>query len=150
MALRNIRKDGDEVLRKKSKPVSEITEKIKILIEDMFETMYNSEGVGLAAPQIGILKQVIVIDPGNEPLALINPQIIEQRGEHIGLEGCLSIPGKSGEVKRPEYVKVKALDINGKPVIVEAKELKAVILCHEIDHLKGVLFTDKVIRYVED
>lgn len=150
LALRNIRKEGDQVLRKKAKEVTQITEQVKTLIEDMKETMYHAEGVGLAAPQVGILKRIIVIDVGEGPLALINPEIVEIKGEQLAVEGCLSIPGKSGEVKRPDYVKVKALDEEGKTFFVEGNELKARALCHEIDHLEGVLFVDKVIQFVDE
>lgn len=150
MALRQIRKDGDEVLRKKSKEVKEITPSVLTLLDDMVETMYEAEGVGLAAPQVGILKRIVVIDIGDEIIELINPEIIEKDGEQIGPEGCLSIPGLTGEVKRPQTVKVKALNRNGEEVILEGEGLLARAFCHEIDHLNGVLFTDKVIRYLDE
>ncbi|NLM14109.1 MAG: peptide deformylase [Epulopiscium sp.] len=150
MALRQIRKDGDEILRKKSKIVKEITPSILTLLDDMAETMYAADGVGLAAPQIGILKRIVVIDVGDGIIELINPEIIEEEGEQVCAEGCLSIPGVSGEVKRPEKVKVKALNRHGEEIILEGEGLLAVAFCHEIDHLNGILFTDKVIRYINE
>jgi len=150
MALRQIRKDGDEILRKKSKEVKEITPSILTLLDDMAETMYHAEGVGLAAPQVGVLKRIVVIDIGDGIIELINPEIIEEEGEQIGAEGCLSIPGLSGEVKRPQRVKVKALNRHGEEIILEGEGLLSVAFCHEIDHLNGALFTDKVIRYVNE
>lgn len=142
MAIRVILKDSDPVLRETSKPVTEITPRIHKLLNDMAETMYEAEGVGLAAPQIAILKRVIVIDVGEGLIELINPEIIEKDGVQIGPEGCLSIPGVVGKVKRAEQVKVKALDRNGKPYIIEGTGLLSRALQHEIDHLNGVLFTD--------
>lgn len=144
MALRNIRTDEDPVLRKKSRKVEVIDDKIKELLEDMAETMYNSEGVGLACPQIGILKRLVTIDVGDEHglLKMINPEILEESGEQVGPEGCLSIPNFNGFVRRPAFVKFKYTDINGDEHIVEAENLLAVCVCHEIDHLNGVLFTD--------
>lgn len=150
MALRQIRKNGDEVLRKRAKEIRGITPAIHTLLDDMVQTMYESDGVGLAAPQVGILKRVIVIDVGEGVVELINPEIIEADGEQVGPEGCLSIPGVLGEVKRPNHVKVKALDRTGKEIVVEGTELMARALCHEVDHLNGVLFTDKVIRYLDE
>lgn len=149
MALRNIRYDGDEILRKVSKPVTEINEGIRTLIEDMCQTMRQNEGVGLAAPQVGILKRVIVVDVGQGPIILINPEMIHQEGEQIGAEGCLSIPGVWGEVKRPNKVKVKGLNKDGKEVVIEGEGILARVICHEIDHLNGILFKDKVIKYIE-
>lgn len=149
MALRNIRTYGDEVLRKKSRKVEEINDRIHTLIKDMLDTMYNADGVGLAAPQVGILKRVIVIDVGDGPVALINPEIISGEGEQIDEEGCLSIPGKGGSVLRPYKVKVKALNESGEEVMIEGEELFARALCHEIDHLEGVLFVDKIIESEE-
>lgn len=145
MAIRNIRIDGDDVLRKVCKPIDKITSRIEILIADMFETMYEANGVGLAAPQVGILKRVVVIDTyeGN-PIVLINPEIIESAGEQIGDEGCLSLPGKIGTVIRPDYVKCKAFNENMEEIIVEGNGLLARAICHEIDHLDGVLYKDKV------
>jgi peptide deformylase len=149
MAIRNIRIDGDEVLRKISKEVDVINDKIKTLIKDMADTMYKADGIGLAAPQIGILKRVIVIDAGEGLLELINPRIIEEDGEQIEVEGCLSLPDIFGEVKRPARVVVEALTPEGEKVVVEGKELLARALCHEIDHLNGILFKDIVIRFID-
>lgn len=146
MAIRNIRKYGDELLRKKSRKVDKIDERILTLIEDMKETMYSANGVGLAAPQVGILKRIVVIDIGEGPIAFINPEILETRGSYIDSEGCLSIPGEDGEVERPEYVKAKALNEKGQEVIVEGRELMARAMCHEFDHLDGVLFIDKLVK----
>lgn len=148
MALRNIREMGDEILSKKAKEVTEITPRIETLIEDMLDTMYEAQGVGLAAPQVGILKRIVVIDvdPGEEPnpIILINPVILETSGEQTGYEGCLSVPGKSGLVTRPNYAKVKAYDINMQEFVIEGEELLARCLCHEIDHLDGHLYVEKV------
>jgi len=150
MAIREIRKKGDEVLRKKSKPVTEISDRINELIDDMLDTMYNADGVGLAAPQVGILKRICVIDVGDGPIVLINPEKIEESAEQIqAAEGCLSIPGIYGEVKRPARVVVKALNRKGEPFTVEGTDMLARALCHEIDHLDGILFEDKVIRYID-
>ena len=144
MAIRTIRELGDDVLRKQSKPVDKMTIRTRILINDMLDTMYESMGVGLAAPQVGILKQIVVIDIGEGPVVLINPEIIETSGEQTGDEGCLSVPGKAGQVTRPNYVKVKALDEDMEEIIVEGEELMARALCHEIDHLNGVVYVDLV------
>jgi peptide deformylase len=146
MASRNIRKIGDELLRKKSKKIEKIDDRLQLLLDDMLETMYESNGVGLAAPQVGILKRVVVIDIGEGPVFLINPEIIKSEGSYIDEEGCLSIPGEQGEVERPYRVNVKALDRNGNEVVIEGEELMARALCHEIDHLNGVLFVDKIIK----
>lgn len=146
MAIRNIRTIGDEVLRKKSRRVEEINDRILTLLDDMRETMYEADGVGLAAPQVGILKRVVVIDVGNGPLYLINPEIIETEGEYLDEEGCLSIPGQQGNVLRPERVKAKALNEKGEEIIIEGEGLLARCLCHEIDHLDGVLFVDKLVE----
>jgi len=143
MAYREIRKDGDEVLRKKSRRVDVIDEKIIMLFEDMADTMYKADGVGLAAPQIGILKRIIVIDVGNGLFEMINPVILGQSGEQDGIEGCLSLPGTSGEVKRPLNVSAKYTDIRGETVIIEAEALFARAICHELDHLDGILYKDK-------
>lgn len=148
MAIRNIRIIGDTVLNKQSKEVKEMTPKIKTLIEDMLDTMYDALGVGLAAPQVGVLKRIVVIDvssEGDSPIVLINPIILETSGEQTGEEGCLSVPGKSGTVTRPNYVKVKALDENMEEIIVEGTELLARALLHENDHLNGELYVDKVV-----
>lgn len=145
MALRNIREMGDDILTKKCKPVKEINERTLDLIDDMFETMYESNGVGLAAPQVGILKRIVVIDiTGEDPILLINPVIVETSGEQTGDEGCLSVPGKCGVVTRPNYVKVLAYDENMEQFEIEGTELLARALCHEIDHLEGHLYVEKV------
>ena len=151
MAIRNIRLEGDPILRKVCKEVPEITDRIKVLLDDMGETMYHANGVGLAAPQVGILRRVIVVDPREDEtglVKLINPEIIESDGEQIGVEGCLSIPNFNGTVKRPEHVKVKYLNEEGEEKIWDAHGFPAVVLCHEIDHLNGVLFRDKYIDEV--
>ena len=144
MALRNIRILGDEILKKQAKEVTEMTPKIEELIDDMFETMYDANGCGLAAPQVGIRKRIVVIDCGDQPLVLINPEILETSGEQTGQEGCLSVPGKVGIVTRPNYAKVKALNENMEEIIVEGEELLARCLLHEIDHLDGIMYVDKV------
>jgi peptide deformylase len=146
MALRIIRKDDDEILRKKSRVVEDINDRTKVLINDMIETMYDADGVGLAAPQVGVLKRVAVVDVGEGPIVLINPVITESTGEQVEVEGCLSLPGKQGYVKRPAKVKVKALNVDGEDFEVHGENLLAIALCHEIDHLDGILFTDKVIE----
>ena len=143
MALRNIRILGDEILKKQAKEVTEMTPKIEELIDDMFETMYDANGCGLAAPQVGIRKRIVVIDCGDQPLVLINPEILETSGEQTCQEVCLSFPGKVGIVTRPNYAKVKALDENMDEIIVEGTELLARCLCHEIDHLNGIMYVDK-------
>ena len=151
MALRNIREMGDDILTKKCKPVKEINERTLDLIDDMFETMYEANGVGLAAPQVGILKRIVVIDTtGEDPILLINPVIVETSGEQTGQEGCLSVPGKSGEVTRPNYVKVLAYDENMEQFEIEGTELLARALCHEIDHLEGHLYVEKVVGPLMD
>ena len=144
MAIRNIRELGDEILTKEAREVTELTPKITELIEDMFDTMYEANGCGLAAPQVAARKQVVVIDCGDQPLVLINPVILETSGSQTGNEGCLSVPGKCGVVTRPNYAKVKALDENFEEYIIEGEELLARCLCHEIDHLHGVMYVDKV------
>lgn len=137
MALRTIRVQGDSVLTKKSRPVDKMTPRIGELITDMLDTMYDAMGVGLAAPQVGILKRIVVIDVGEGPIVLINPEILETSGEQTGDEGCLSVPGMAGQVTRPNYVKVKALDVNMNEQIYEGEGLLARAFCHEIDHLDG-------------
>ena len=145
MAIRNIRIMGDPILEKVCKEVKEVTPRIKELIEDMLETMYDANGVGLAAPQVGVLKWIVVIDvTGEDPIVLINPRILETSGEQTGGEGCLSLPGKSGTVTRPNYVKVKAYDREMKPFEIEGTELLARAFCHEIDHLDGHMYVEKV------
>ena len=147
MAIRNIREDGDEILRKKSRKVEVIDEKIKTLVEDMLETMYKYNGVGLAAPQVGILKRVVVIDlyDNNGPLVLINPEILKEKGEQEVDEGCLSFPNQFAKIIRPAEVTVKFQDIEGNEVKLKAKELLAQAISHEVDHLEGILFVDKII-----
>lgn len=147
MAIRNIRKYPDPVLSKECKIVEAMTERIRILIDDMFETMYEANGVGLAAPQVGILKSICVVDVTedcSQPYVLINPEIIEESGEQTGDEGCLSVPGKQGQVTRPQHVKVRALDADMKEFTVEADDLLARAFCHEIDHLHGHVYLEKV------
>jgi len=150
MAVRIIRKDGDEVLRKKAKAVEEINDKIITLLKDMAETMYKANGVGLAAPQVGILKRIVVIDVGDGLIELINPVIVDQSGEQTEIEGCLSLPGLYGEVKRPAKVKVEAFNAKGERISIEGTDLLAIALCHEIDHLDGILFKDKAIRLLDE
>ncbi|MDO4312988.1 MAG: peptide deformylase [Eubacteriales bacterium] len=142
MALREIRVMGDEVLTKTCKEVTKMTLRTKILIHDMLDTMYDAMGVGLAAPQVGVLKRIVVIDVGEGPIVLVNPEIIETSGEQTGDEGCLSVPGKAGTVTRPQYVKVKALNEEMEPVILEGEDLLARAFCHEIDHLDGHLYVE--------
>ncbi len=144
MAIRQLRYDGDPLLRKKSREVEKIDDRIKELLDDMLETMYHEEGVGLAAPQVGILRRVIVIDDGNGPIKMINPEIIEKDGEVSGVEGCLSVPNRNGYVNRPYTIKVKYQDENGKNMSMEARGLLARIICHEVDHLDGILYIDKM------
>lgn len=148
MAIRTIRQDGDEILRKKSKEVEQIDDKIKELVEDMIETMHKYNGVGLAAPQVGILKRIAVIDlyeEGNGPVTLINPKIIKEEGKQTVDEGCLSFPNKFAKVVRPKKVVVEALDKEGKKIKIEAEGLFAQAISHEVDHLNGELFIDKII-----
>ncbi len=151
MAIRNIRELGDEVLTKKCKPVTEMTSRNRELIEDMLETMYEAGGVGLAAPQVGVLKRIVVIDvTGEDPYILINPRIVESSGEQTGQEGCLSLPGKSGQVTRPNYVKAVALDVNMRKYELEGTELLARAICHEVDHLDGHMYVEKVEGPLQD
>lgn len=145
MALRNIVKLGDPILYKKSRVVEKFDEKLATLIDDMLETMYNGNGVGLAAVQVGILKRVVVIDIGEGPIELVNPEITLEEGEQISQEGCLSLPGKWANTKRPKKVQVKAQDRNGKWQIFTGEDLKAKAFCHEIDHLDGILFTSHIV-----
>ncbi|HAL02915.1 MAG TPA: peptide deformylase [Lachnospiraceae bacterium] len=145
MAIRNIRIDGDDILRKKCKPVEKMTDRISTLIDDMFDTMYDANGVGLAAPQVGVLKRIVVIDvTGEDPIVLINPRIVETSGEQTGYEGCLSVPGKSGQVTRPNYVKAVALNEDMEEIEIEGTELLARAILHECDHLDGHLYVEKV------
>ncbi len=149
MALRNIRKDNDEILRKKSRVVEEVNDRIRTLVKDMIETMYEANGVGLAAPQVGILKRVAVVDVGEGIHVFINPEIIEKSGSCIDVEGCLSLPGKQGQVERPEKIKVRALNENGEQFEIEAEDFFARAICHETDHLDGILFIDKLVKSEE-
>lgn len=144
MGLRTVRTEGDECLRKICKPVKGVSLRTRLLIQDMFDTMYETNGVGLAAPQVGILKRIVVIDTDDNQHVLINPEILEMSGEQTGYEGCLSVPGKSGIVTRPDYVKVKALNEKGEEYILEGEGLLARCICHECDHLDGILYVDKV------
>ena len=144
MAIREVRKIGDEILGKQCKEVKKMTIRTKILIGDMLDTMYEKMGVGLAAPQVGILKQIVVIDVGEGPIVLINPEIIETSGEQTGEEGCLSVPGKWGIVTRPNYVKVRALNEEMEEFEIEGEGLLARAFCHEIDHLDGKMYVDLV------
>lgn len=144
MALRNIRKYGDDVLRKKCREIDKIDNRLLTLIEDMKETMYEADGVGLAAPQVGILKRLFVVDIGEGPLVFINPEILETRGTQTDEEGCLSLPGKTEEVTRPNFVKARALNEKGEEFEIEAEELLARAILHEYDHLNGTLFIDRV------
>lgn len=145
MALRQIRIMGDEKLEKVCRPVTKVTNREKELIQDMLDTMYDAGGVGLAAPQVGILKRIVVIDIGEGPVVLINPEILETSGEQTGQEGCLSLPGQAGMVTRPNYVKLKALDENMEEFELEGTELMARAMCHECEHLDGIMY----VRHVE-
>lgn len=144
MALRQIRIAGDPVLEKKCREITEMTPKIRELIDDMLETMYEANGVGLAGPQVGILKRVVTIDTGEGPLVMINPRILESSGAQTGEEGCLSLPGKAGTVTRPEYVKAVAFDEEMQEYEIEAHDLLARAICHELDHLEGHMYTELV------
>lgn len=158
MAIRHVRTLGDDILYKRCKPVKELTPRLAQLIEDMFETMYTNSGVGLAAPQVGILKQVVVIDVDDEDVpdeerdqyVLINPEILEQKGDTTAYEGCLSVPGKTGKVTRPEWVKVRFLDENMEACVMEAEGMLARAICHECDHLSGQLYVDLVEGELKD
>ena len=146
MALRQIVKEGDEVLRKVSRPVGKIDSRLQALIDDMLQTMYASNGVGLAAPQVGVLRRLFVMDVQDEtgPWVMINPEFISKEGSQVGQEGCLSIPGAWGDVERPTVVVVEAADRNGQLFTLRAEGLKAICICHENDHLDGILFRDLV------
>ena len=156
MALRTIRTEGDPVLNNICRPVAKMDRRTKDLVSDMLETMYDACGVGLAAPQVGVLKRIVVIDVGDGPLILVNPEILETSGEQTGEEGCLSVPGMSGQVTRPDYVKVKALDLDLQEQVYEGEGLLARAFCHEIDHLDGKMYTRLVegelhhVSYEED
>ena len=144
MALRQIRKVGDTCLTKVCKEVEEVNERTLTLIDDMLDTMYEAEGVGLAAPQVGVLKRIVVIDVGEGPIVMINPEILETSGSQTGSEGCLSVPGKAGTVTRPDYVKAKAYDEEMNEYVIEGEELLARAICHELAHLDGHLYTELV------
>ena len=144
MALRQIRTVGDPCLTKVCKEVEEVNERTLTLIDDMLDTMYEAEGVGLAAPQVGVLKRIVVIDVGEGPIVMINPEILETSGSQTGSEGCLSVPGKAGTVTRPDYVKAKAYDEEMNEYVIEGEELLACAICHELAHLDGHLYTELV------
>lgn len=150
MAIRTILNitDDNELLRKKSREIVEIDDRIKTLLDDMAETMYDANGVGLAAPQVGILRRAVVIDIGEGLIELINPVIVYKKGEQIDAEGCLSVPGRSGTVARPEKVKVRALNRDGEEILIDGEGLLARALCHEIDHLDGTVYIDKMIAEI--
>lgn len=150
MALRTIRIQGDPVLTKTCKEVKEVNEKVTTLIDDMLETMYEANGVGLAAPQVGILKRIVVMDVGEGPIVMINPEIMESSGEQTGDEGCLSLPGKAGKVTRPNYVKARFQDEDLAWCEIEGTELLARCICHELDHLDGHMYTEHVEGQVHD
>ena len=150
MALRTIRIQGDPVLEKECRPVKEVKPKITELIDDMLETMYDACGVGLAAPQVGVLRRIVVIDVGEGPIVMINPEIIETSGEQTGDEGCLSIPGKAGTVVRPNYVKARFFGEDMQEYEIEGEELLARAICHELEHLDGHLYTERVVGQLHD
>ena len=150
MALRQIRIMGDEKLEKVCRPLKQVTDRDRELIQDMLDTMYDANGVGLAAPQVGVLKRIVVIDIGEGPIVLVNPEVIETSGEQTGEEGCLSLPGKSGQVTRPNYAKVRAFNENMEEYEIEGTELMARAMCHEIDHLDGHLYVEKVEGQLHD
>lgn len=149
MAVREVRLRGDDILAKVCKPVVKFDKRLHILLDDMYETMQKHEGVGLAAPQVGIIKRAVVIDVGEGCIELINPEILETSGSQNGQEGCLSVPGVYGEVERPMYVKAKAQDRDGNWFEIEGEELLARAICHECEHLEGKLFTERVTKYIE-
>ena len=150
MALRNIVKLGDDVLRKKCRAVTMIDSKTHQLLDDMAQTMHAANGVGLAAPQVGILRRVVIVDTGEEILELVNPTLVETGGEQVGAEGCLSVPGKYGLVKRPNYAKVRAQDREGNWFEAEGEELIARCFCHELDHLDGIVYTEIMERFLTE
>ena len=150
MAIRQLRLRDDEILKKRCKEVKKFDDKLAILLDDMFETMEKAEGVGLAAPQVGIIKRAVVIEIEDEKIEMVNPEILETSGTQNGNEGCLSFPGLFGEVERPNYVKAKAQDRTGKTFIIEGEGLLARAICHECDHLEGHVFTEKVTKYLEN
>lgn len=156
MAIRMIRQDGDEILTKKCREVKEMTPRLLELIQDMIETMHDADGVGLAAPQVGVLRRIAVVDIGDGPIVLVNPRIVDSDGEQTGQEGCLSVPGKAGIVTRPNHVVVEAKNDKMEDITVEGEELLARALAHEIDHLEGHMYTEIVegdlfeVRYEEE
>ena len=150
MGLRDLRTVPDSVLRKTAKPVKEMTPRLKLLVKDMFHTMDHEDGVGLAAPQVGILKRIFTVGVGEVRLCFVNPEILETKGEYLDIEGCLSIPGETGVVKRAQYIKAKAMNDDGEEFVIEAKNLLARCILHEYDHLEGILFTDQLVDMPED
>ncbi len=150
MALRTIRMLGDEILTKTCREVKSMTPRMQELIDDMLETMYHAEGVGLAAPQVGVLRRIVVIDIGDGPLVMVNPVLLETEGEQTGDEGCLSFPGKAGQVTRPNHVKARYFDENMEEYEIEAEELLARAICHELDHLDGHMYVEKVEGEIHD
>lgn len=150
MAIRKIRLEQDPILRKQSKEIPAITQNVRTLVQDMLDTMYEAEGVGLAAPQVGILKRLVVIDVGDGPIVMINPKILETEGEQDGTEGCLSCPGVVGNVVRPNYVKAEAMNLEGEIFQIEGEELLARAICHELDHLNGHLFIDVAVDIIRE
>ncbi|MEG0805838.1 MAG: peptide deformylase [Lachnospiraceae bacterium] len=150
MAIRTIRQMGDPVLLKTCRPIMEVTPRIRQLAQDMLDTMYEANGVGLAGSQVGILKRIVTIDIGEGPIILVNPEILQVDGEQLGEEGCLSLPGKVGMVKRPNYVKVKAYDLDMKEFVIEGTELLARAFCHELDHLDGHMYVERTEAGVYD
>ncbi len=142
MAIRNIVKEGDSVLRKKTREIEKFDDRLHELLDDMAETMYEAHGVGLAAPQVGVLRKCVVVDIGDGPIELINPEITEKEGKQDGMEGCLSCPGEYGLTSRPKKIKVKAQDRNGKEIEMVAEDFLARAICHEVDHLNGIIFKD--------
>lgn len=150
MALRVIKLEGDPILRKRSRKVENIDDRILTLLEDMEETMKDADGIGLAAPQVGVLRRVVVVDIGDGILKMVNPEITENEGLAVDIEGCLSVPGLSGTVERPERIKLQYINENNEEMELEARGLLARAICHEVDHLNGVLYVDKVIEYIED
>ena len=149
MALRNIVKDGDPILTKVCRPVEKFDHKLEVLLDDMYETMQDADGVGIAGPQVGMMRRLCVIDVGEGRLDLVNPEIIETSGTQDGVEGCLSFPGEYGMVERPNHVKVRAQNKNGEWYEVEGEELLARALCHEIDHLNGIYFVKRASRMID-
>ncbi|MCI5721304.1 MAG: peptide deformylase [Firmicutes bacterium] len=147
MAIRNIVTEGDEILRKKCRVITEVTDRIRMTMEDMLETMHSENGVGIAAPQVGVMRRMFIAEP--EPgrvYYMINPEILEMEGTQYGAEGCLSVPGLVGDVERPERIKIKALDLDGNEQIYDFEGFDAVVMCHENDHLDGILYTDKAVN----